>query len=264
MVTVSAARELIRLPYVNWKGKRIFYRSTAPTSYNNTVICIHGAGGNSRHWSYQLTMASQWGHSIVAVDLPGHGQSEGPPLETISDYSRFVEEFIQLLKLERPVLAGHSMGGAITMELASRQPELVAKLILIGTADQFMVAPWLLESLQAGEMPPAFIRLAYAGNADGKLIEQGIKEAERTPVSVYLTDFLACQAFRLSKADAMTQIPCLLLFGAEDRLTPLKKADSLRKALHPHRLVVIEKAGHMVMIEKADPVNRAIEEFLQV
>jgi pimeloyl-ACP methyl ester carboxylesterase len=253
------------LAYLNWRGNRIFYLTASPNSGEDTatVLCIHGAGGNCRHWAHQLAVCDDWGYRIIAVDLPGHGHSAGEPLDSIDAYSSFVEELIQLLDLKRPILAGHSMGGAIAMELAARQPDILSGLILIGTLDQFAVAPWLLESLQSGVMPMSFIRLAYHKNADEKLLEQATREAEKVSAPTYLTDFLACQSFRLSATKELRHIPCLVLFGAGDRLTPVDRAKDLGRFFPGYQLAVVQEAGHMVMLEQKDKVNNIIKDFLQ-
>ena len=254
------------MAYINWRGNRIFYLTASPNSgrATATVLCIHGAGGNCRHWAHQVAMCDDWGYRIIAVDLPGHGHSAGEPMDSINAYSCFVEELIHLFGLEEPILAGHSMGGAIAMELALRQPTMLSGLILIGTLDQFAVAPWLLESLQSGVMPLSFIRLAYHKNVDEKLLDQAIQEAEASSVSTYLTDFLACQSFRLSAAGEKPHIPCLVLFGADDRLTPVDKAKDLTRFFPGCQLAVVPEAGHMVMLEQKEKVNKIIRDFLQI
>lgn len=252
------------MAYVNWKGNRIFYLTASPGSYQNTILCVHGAGGNCRHFAYQMAAAHDWGCRVIGVDLPGHGRSEGEPMDSINGYSHFVEELIQLLELKDPILAGHSMGGAIAMELAVSRPNILSKLILIGTADQFPVAPWLLESLQAGVMPMSFIKLAYHQNVEESLLAQAIREAENTSVSTYLTDFLACQSFQLSAARELTHIPCLVIFGTNDRLTPVDKSvDGIKRIFPAGQLILVPEAGHMVMIEQPDRVNDTIRDFLQ-
>lgn len=233
-----------------------------PKAWRHTILCIHGAGGNSLHWGQQLIMAKEWNCRILAVDLPGHGKSTGLPMSRIEDYSLFIKDFLSLLGIRCFSLAGHSMGGAIAIDFALTKAPVPEFLILIGTNAKFKVAHWLLQSLEEGSMPPNFIRMAYHKKTNSSLIALAQKEASEIPVSVYLNDFQACQAFDLTDKIPELNIPCFLLFGSEDRLTPPKEAEIL-KFLPNNLFSVIPEAGHMVMIEKPQEVNTMIGKFIK-
>lgn len=250
------------MPYTEWNGQSIFYLQTVPQSYRGTLLCVHGAGGNSRHWAYQLNLAKDLNLRIIAVDLPGHGRSTGQPLNTIKDYSLFLKDLIELLEVKHLSLMGHSMGSAICLSLAANFPFLVENLILIGTAKQFKVAPWLLDGLKKGDRPLSFVELAYHKNTAEQVLEIAKDEFQKTPISVLLNDFLACQAFNFDRPEAGLRIPCLLLFGDQDRLTPVKYVEPLVAVLPNHRLSIIPEAGHMVMIEQPAAINKEILSFL--
>lgn len=250
------------MPSTQWNGQSIFYLEAVPQSYQSTVICVHGAGGNSRHWAHQLNLSKHLNSRIVAVDLPGHGRSSGPPLKTIKDYSLFIKDLIELWEIEHLSLIGHSMGSAICLALAANAPFMVENLILIGTAKQFKVAPWLLESLQKGERPLSFAEFAYHKNTAEQVLAAAKEEFQKTPISVLLNDFLACQAFNLEHPESGLNVPCLLLFGEQDRLTPVKYVEPLAAMLPNHRLSIIPEAGHMVMIEQPAATNEEIYRFL--
>lgn len=250
------------MPCLEWNGQAIFYLEVVPPHHERTVLCIHGAGGNSRHWAYQLNLAQELNSRFIAVDLPGHGRSHGRPLNSIHDYSLFIRDFVQLLEIDSLSLIGHSMGSAIALTFAAQNAVLVENLVLVGTAKKFKVAPWLLESLQKGERPLSFVELAYHRDIDSKILAQAKEEFEKTPVDVLLTDFSACQAFDFEPKQPLSNVRCLLLFGDQDRLTPVKYAQPLLDLLPNHRLSIVPAAGHMVMIEQAETTNREIREFL--
>lgn len=249
------------MPYAEWKGQSIFYLEVAPPHHEGTILCLHGAGGRSRHFAYQLSLAQELNRRVIALDLPGHGHSGGKPLPTIDDYAGFVQDFIVRLALSPVSFIGHSMGSAVALTVAAANPALVKDLVLIGTAKQFKVAPWLLESLEKGERPLSFVELAYHKGIDPKILAQAKEEFTQTPVEVLLTDFLACRAFTFEPAGPLSS-DCLLLFGEEDRLTPVKYVQPLRDLLPRHRLSLIPDAGHMVMIEQPESTNREICNFL--
>lgn len=251
---------------MNWRERQIFYLEAVPERWQHTLLCIHGAGGNARHWSQQLVMAKNWGYRILAVDLPGHGRSKGNPLSSIDSYTLFLEEFLEQLGIRHFSLAGHSMGSAIGIELCLRESIIPKNIILIGTGTKFHVAPWLFKNLEKGHMPLRFIKMAYHQNANPLLIRSALKEGQDIPVSVFLNDFMACQSFDLSHRIAKLtklDIPFLLIFGAGDLLTPVGGAENLIDLLPHGHLEIVSEAGHMVMIEKPETVNDMIKNFLQ-
>lgn len=250
------------MDFVTWKNNKIFYRDTNPNNGHPTILCIHGAGGNSRHWAALLAAAKDQGYRIMAVDLPGHGRSEGNPMDSIKSYSLFIEEFLGIIGIQHFVLGGHSMGGAIALDLALRNKITPEALILMGTVAKFKVGDWLINSLKEGIIPPNFIKLAYHGNASPALINLAQKEGLAVHVSVYLKDFQACQAFDVTKKIAELNIPSLVIFGADDRLTPVKGGEALSKSLPNSQLKTIPETGHMVMIEKPQEVYYLISQFL--
>lgn len=252
------------MPYTKWNGQSIFYLEAVPQFYRSTILCVHGAGGNSRHWAFQLKLVKDLNTRIIAVDLPGHGRSTGQPLKSIQDYSLFVKDLVEQLEIKHLSLIGHSMGSAICLSLAVNCPSLVENLVLIGTAKQFKVAPWLLDSLKKGERPLSFIDLAYHNNTEKQVLVSAKEEFQKTPINVLLNDFLACQAFNLELPETGLNVPCLLLFGDQDRLTPVKYVEPLAGMLPNHRLSIIPEAGHMVMIEQPTITNNEISSFLAI
>jgi pimeloyl-ACP methyl ester carboxylesterase len=113
------------------------------------LIFIHGSGDSSRIWHLQLTHFSHQGSQALAIDLPGHGQRpDSLPAEvTVQDYAHAVHEIVkQELHLTQPVIAGHSLGGAIALMMGLEYGSELAGLILIGTGARLKVHPALLES----------------------------------------------------------------------------------------------------------------------
>src|SRR3972149_963517 len=108
------------------------------------VILIHGAGGTHLNWPPQVRRLT--GQPIYAVDLPGHGKSEGIGKQTIRDYAEDIVEFMKALKFRAAVMIGHSMGGAIALLLALYHSPRVIALGLIGSGAKLRVAPAILDA----------------------------------------------------------------------------------------------------------------------
>ncbi|MDX1599908.1 MAG: alpha/beta fold hydrolase, partial [Anaerolineales bacterium] len=161
------------------------------------MILMHGAGGNRLHWPPRLRRLS--GVRTYALDLPAHGASGGRPESTISGYTERVMDWMRALELERAVVVGHSMGGAIALTMALRIPRVVAGAVLVGTSAQFEVGPKILHlSAKRATFPEAVERVvsaAFSRSAQGGLVEQARQRMLETEPDVFHADFRACAGF---------------------------------------------------------------------
>lgn len=249
------------MPCVEIQGKRYFYAGER-TGAGLPLLFCHGSGGSHRHWLYQLAGLT-FPVNPLAVDLPGHGRSEGSAQAEITVYRDWIKKMAEALALSRFVLAGHSMGGAIALDYALQYPGDLAGLILVGTGGRLRVAPAILDSLREGALPAGMSGLLYGPEAPAELVKEGEREMRETPPGVFLADFTACDRFdRMSALEQIT-CPCLVICGSADRLTPLKYSRFLHEMLPAARLVEISGAGHMVMVEAPEQVNKAITAFIK-
>lgn len=228
------------------------------------LILIHGAGGNALHWPPALRHLS--GHEVYALDLPGHGRSAGHARATIGAYAEDVAAFADALSLPPFVLAGHSMGGAIAIELALRQPERLAGLILIATGAKLSVAPAILDGLRTdfAAVIELLVELAHGTTADVRLDRIYRQRLREVTPAVLQADLAACDAFDRRAGIAAIALPTLVICGAADRMTPVKYSQFLADRIRGAQLVIVPDAGHMVMLEPAGLpiVVRAIRQFL--
>lgn len=227
------------------------------------VILIHGAAGNHLYWPPQVRRLPD--QRIFAVDLPGHGKSEGVGHHTIDDYADEIIEFIKSLKLNSAILVGHSMGSAIALTAAIKFPKRVTGLGLVGGGARLRVAPALL---QAASDPSTFLDAvhmvnenSYAIHSSERLKELGEKRMAETRPTVLYGDLLACDAFNATDQLSKVSAPTLIVCGAEDRMTPLKYSEFLRDNLANAKLEVAPDAGHMVMLEQPEKVAAILTEF---
>lgn len=228
------------------------------------IICLHGAGGTHQHWGLQLRALRRDTRTIL-LDLPGHGHSPFPACRTIESYTHTVIAFMNTLGIDRALIAGHSMGGAIAMTLALQMPSRVAALMIIGSGMRLPVLPAILNSLQHGDMANAvhlIIERAYAQSAPADLIAQGREAFLKTNPHVLADDLHACAAYTIKDQIHHIRCPTLLLCGDDDRITPLKFSVSLQQALPNATLTILHGAGHMALIEQPDRVNAAMSAFL--
>ena len=107
------------------------------------LVLIHGAGGSHLHWGVAVRTLPEG--DVYALDLPGHGRSAGSGRTTVAQYASWVIRLLDALGIERAVMAGHSMGGAIAQTAALEFPEGVRGLVLVGTGSRLRVVPSILE-----------------------------------------------------------------------------------------------------------------------
>ena len=112
------------------------------------VVLVHGAGMNRTVFQLQTRYLAHHGYRVAAIDLPGHGGSEGPAIETVPEMGAWLADVIVALDMGPAHVIGHSMGTFIGIEAAAQRPETVASLVLIGTAAAMPVHPELLDGGQ--------------------------------------------------------------------------------------------------------------------
>jgi pimeloyl-ACP methyl ester carboxylesterase len=256
-----------RVPVVAVNGAAIHYGLGSPlqAARGPTVIFVHGAGGAKEEWRFQLRhVGPRW--NALAVDLPGHGDSQGEGCRTIEEYRDFVRDLLAALRVERAVLVGHSMGGGIAQSFALSYPDRLAGLVLVGTGARLRVHPDVFASIRRKDMAEAgrlISRWAYSQAALPATVAQAAEAFARNRASVLEGDFLACDAFDVMREISAIRAPTLVVCGEDDRLTPVKYGRFLQQEIPGATLAVIPGAGHMVMLEKAVEVNRALMAFLE-
>ncbi|MCL4440128.1 MAG: alpha/beta hydrolase [Firmicutes bacterium] len=226
------------------------------------ILCIHGTGCNSLHW---LKVEPPEGWQIIAVDLPGHGLSKEDPLDSIDEYATWVRNFIIDLG-ERVLLAGHSMGGAIAQSVANSYPDLLSGLVLACTGARLQVSPQLLDLCRGEDTTPIarfLSKYAYGKNVSQAQITQWQEELGTPPPAVYLAGFTACSNFDFRDKLAAIQLPTLILYAAEDRMTPPDYAKHLHAQLPYSTLAEVKDSGHMAILEQPGYVSEILAEFCE-
>jgi pimeloyl-ACP methyl ester carboxylesterase len=237
------------------------------------VLFLHGAGMDHTVWSQQSRYAAHHERAVLAVDLPGHGRSDGPALPSVPELVDWVVRLLDAAGLERAALVGHSMGGLVALAAAAASPARVAALALLGIAARMPVHPDLLAAARADDhlAPELIVSWGYgpAGRVGGQpapglwLAGGGMRLLERAGQGVLATDLAACDAYDgAEEAAARVACPTLFLLGAEDRMAPPAKVRSLVKAIPGADSVILADTGHMMMVEQPEAVTAALSRFL--
>lgn len=228
------------------------------------LVFVHGAGDSHLLWNGQLAALSDAARTF-GIDLPGHGRSTGPGRSTVLDYAVTVREFLDALDLNKVALVGASMGGAIAQTVALEFPERLRGLVLVGTGAKLRVAPQYLNGLQESfpETVRTLVENYYAPDAPPSLKEKSFQQLAATGATVTHDDYAACDAFDGRERVKDISLPTLVLCGRQDRMTPPKFSEYLAQQIPNAELVLVENAGHMVMLEQPGAVNAAIRKWLK-
>jgi len=243
------------------------------------IVFIHGAEHDHSVWALQTRYFAHHGFGVLALDLPGHGRSDGPARRDIGALADWVIGVLDAAGVQKALFAGHSMGSLVALDAAARYPDRAMGLALIATAAPMTVSDALLDAARDHE-PQAIgmvnqwshstLAAKPSSPAPGFWL-QGMNQrlmervAALGEAQLFHTDFSACNAYTdaLERA-ASVRCPVCILSGKRDVMTPPRAAralvDALKKADASVRTVELE-AGHALMSEQPDAVLDALFAF---
>jgi pimeloyl-ACP methyl ester carboxylesterase len=238
-----------------------------------TVVFVHGAQCDHSVWILQSRYLAHHGYGVLALDLPGHGRSEGAALARVEDIADWVAGVLDAAQAKQGAIVGHSMGSLVALECAARHPARVAKIALLASAYPMKVSAELLDATRddeplAQDMVNIWSHLAYAQypNNPGPgfwVMGENLRLMQRQQPGVMHVDFTACNAYAGgAEAAAKVACPALFLIARRDAMTPARSAQAFAQSVKGGRTVMIEGSGHNMMGEKPDEVLDALVGFL--
>lgn len=242
-----------------------YFAHQADDTTRPPLVLIHGAGGFHLSWPPQVRRLA--GQRIYAVDLPGHGKSEGMGRQSIEEYADDIAAFMDALRIQEAVVAGHSMGSAIALTLALKVPKQVIGLILIGSGAKLRVAPAFLEGVSNPNTFVSTVQMingcSFSPKASPRLKELATQRMGQSHPSILYYDYMACDSFNVMDLLKKIKVPTLILCGTEDKMAPLKYSEFLRDRIVDSQLEVVDGAGHMLMLEQPDVAAGLISRFMK-
>ena len=241
------------------------------------VVFLHGAQNDHSVWALQSRYFAHHGFAVLAIDLPGHGRSQGAPLDSVTAMADWLLALLDAAGVTRATLVGHSMGSLIALEAAFRAPQRVEKLALLSSAYPMKVSESLLEAsknqVQAAiDMVSLWSHFGYAQkpSAPGpgfsvvggsRRLMQRIASKQTAPV--FYIDFSACNGYANGDlAAASVHCPILIMLGQQDQMTSTRASAPLIKALPQAKVVRLENCGHTMMSEQPDAVLAHLFRFI--
>lgn len=237
------------------------------------VMFLHGSGQSHLTWVLQSRYFAYDGYNVVAPDFPAHGLSEGKPLTSIEEMADWVIELMDALAIKQVHLVGHSQGGLIALEVASRAAERVSKLVLIACAAAIPVNDYLVSSSEHKLDKAIAMMTGWGHGARAHKHENsqpgfshlgyGRQLMAANEKSALHADLTACNLYQGGmQAAASLTMPVLVLLAGSDKMTPVKFGLKMAEAIPNKRLIVIEKAAHMLPAEHPEEVNTPMLAFL--
>jgi pimeloyl-ACP methyl ester carboxylesterase len=243
------------------------------------VVFIHGALHDHSVWTLLARWCAHHGHAVLAVDLPGHARSEGPPPASVEAAAEGLLAWLDAAGVQQAALVGHSMGSLIALEAAARAPERVTKLVMIGTAYPMKVSEALLATaretpLKAIDMVNAFsisttaAKPSFPGpgmwlHGSNRVLMRHTQAVaqRRLGINLFAHDFAVCDAYANGlQAAAAVRCPVTFILGERDQMTTPKTTREIAAALKAR--VVTLAAGHSLMAEAPDAVLNALQAAL--
>ncbi len=264
--------------YLNAAGLRTHYLE-AGNSSDPTVILIHGGGAGADAWSNWRHLLSVFGEDfhVIAVDMPGFGDTDKPDPEAYA-YSQparnqHLAAFIETLACGPVHLVGNSMGGATALGVAVDRPELVDRLVLMGSAGlNAELSPALRPIVEYDFTPQGMRRLIAALTADGFLIDEALVDyrLQRSLDPATRAAYGAIMAWVRAQGGLFfddsfirrVRAPTLVINGKQDRVVPLANAYRFLELIDNSRGYIIPHCGHWAMVEAAEEFANVVRLFL--
>ncbi len=229
------------------------------------VVLIHGAGSNHLVWASELRRLT--GFRSLAIDLPGHGRSEGAARQTIEAYAESVTHFLSAFDIYQAILIGHSMGGAVALQIALSEPNRVAALGLIASGAYLAVPRELMEALSNPAMMPLALQWLrqrlFGPEVSDDLARRTVEGLKAARPGVLSNDWQACARFDVRSQVGQLRPPLWLAAGVEDHLLPLSSVHFLAAQAPDARLHLVPNAGHMLILERPRLLAQGLEAFLK-
>ena len=232
-----------------------------------TIVFLHGSGLSHIIWSLTEQFFSSKKFNVLSIDLPGHGNSDGPCIDSIEKIADWLEEVFKKLDLNDLIIIGHSQGCLEALEYSFKYKKRLNKIVFIGGSYRMPVNKDLIELAENGDNDAVKLMMKWGYEGSKKFIGgnpvEKIIQSPRDISEILAVDLKACNNYlNGSEAAKLIDLPTLLIFGELDKMVNIeigKKFSNLIKNSTTH---IINGCGHMIMIEKAFEMREKILEFL--
>ena len=252
------------------ENKKIF-SSDVGKSYDrskHSIILLHGSGQSHVVWSLTDQFLSDQGFNVFALDLPGHGNSEGECLKTIEEIANWLNKFIDQVGIKNVILMGHSQGCLVALEYAYKFPQKTEKLIFVAGSYKIPVNKNLIDLAKAGDMESLNLMMKWGYGHSKQFIGgnplQKILNSSREVREVLALDLIACNNYK-NGINCVKKIKCptFFIFGELDKMIRIENGKEFANLVDGSKTHIIKDCGHMVILENAFEMREKTIEFLK-
>ena len=233
----------------------------------SSILLMHGSGLTHIVWSLHEQFYASQGFNVLSVDLPGHGNSEGPSLKSIEKISDWIKSLMLKINIEKIIIIGHSQGGLVGIDFASRYPKLIEKIVLVANSYKMPVNQDLIDLAEIGDEKAVLLMMkwGYEGSKafiGGNPVKKIVNSA-RDIREVLAVDLNACNNYKNGE-NAIKKINCptLCIFGDLDKMVPVKVGLKMSEQITNSKTKIISNCGHMIIFEKAFEMRKLVKDFI--
>jgi 3-oxoadipate enol-lactonase len=239
------------------------------------LVFLHGIGGAARAWRSQIAGFSNR-YRAIAWDMPGYGGSAPLATVSIATLADALQDFLQQIGADRPILVGHSIGGMIVQQWLIKHPHAAAAVVLAQTSPAFGKAEgdWQKQFIEArlgpldrGEtmksLAPSLVKELVGDDPDAGGMEVARDCMASVPEASYRAMMLALLGFDQRKALSNIAVPTLVLSGSKDKNAPAPMMAKMATYIPSATYVELEGAGHLVNLERPKTFDTALDHFLR-
>ena len=237
-----------------------------------SLIFIHGAGMDHSIWVMPARYFARHGYNVLAPDLPGHGMSEGPALQSIEALSDWCFALQDAVSAQQTTYVGHSMGSLVSFANAARHPKRVSRIALLGTSSPMPVSDGLLAAAKDNDHAAIDMANTWSHSAEGALgasghpgscnLHTGMRLLERSAAGVLHADLAACNGFSADQFGSVVDTKTLIIAGSADQMTPAKSGLKVASTIPNSQNIVLQGSGHSMLSEQPNEVLDALAQFL--
>ena len=232
-----------------------------------TIVFLHGSGLSHIVWSLAEQYFSNKNFNVLSIDLPGHGNSEGPCLKSIELIADWLEKVFDQLNLGKIILIGHSQGCLEALEYSHKYKKSLEKIIFIGGSYKMTVHQDLISLAESGDSDAVKLMMKWGYEGSKKFIGgnpiERIIQSPRDIKEILAVDLIACNNYQNGKVAAEDiSCPSLFIFGELDKMVNIEKGKKFSHMVKNSTQHIIN-CGHMIMIENAFEMRDKISEFLK-
>lgn len=241
----------------------------------SAVLLLHGLGVDGSSWGYQFPALVEAGYRVIAVDMPGFGKSYPPAGRwTIKGVTGRIAQFLDEVNIDRFSIVGISMGGIVAQQLALDFPAKVDRLVLVNTFASlrprrlsemlYMLSRFTIANLRGVAYQANLVAWRLFPQPDqADLRNEMIARILQADQKVYRQAMLGLGLFNSAPRLKQIKMPVLVISGAKDTTVSLVNQKALVAGICGARHVVIDDAGHAVIVDQPNQFNQALISFIQ-